>query len=106
MLKGAGVSTALGSDNYSESSGAEARTIGALGIFSPLEILEMCSLVTPRMVFPERRIARLEPGYEASLLVLDGDPEASVDNLVRINRRVKQGVVLPDASAGTPPAAR
>jgi imidazolonepropionase-like amidohydrolase len=106
MLKGAGVSMALGSDNYSVSSEAEARTIGAIGIFSPLEILQMWSLVTPRMVFPERKIARLEPGYEASFVVLDGDPTASVDNLFRINRRVKQGVMLPDAAGGTPPAAR
>jgi imidazolonepropionase-like amidohydrolase len=79
---------------------AEARTIGALGLFSPLEILQTWSIVTPRMIFPTRRIARLEPGYEASFLVLDGDPTRSVDNLFRITTHVKQGVVLPSA-AGT-----
>jgi imidazolonepropionase-like amidohydrolase len=63
----------------------------------------MWSMVTPRMIFPTHRIARLEPGYEASFLVLDGDPTRSVDNLFRITTRVKQGVVLPSArgAAGT-----
>jgi imidazolonepropionase-like amidohydrolase len=97
VLKAAGVSIALGSDNYGITSEAEARTIGALGIFSPLEILQMWSVITPRMIFPARRIARLEAGYEASFLVLDGDPTRSVDNLFRITRRVKQGVMLPSA---------
>lgn len=94
-LKAAGVSIGLGSDNYSVSSEAEVRTISALGVFSPAELLQMWSVVTPAMIFPTRRIARLEPGYEASFLVLEGDPTASVDHLFRISTRVKQGVLLP-----------
>jgi hypothetical protein len=100
VLKAAGVSIAFGTDNYQKTSEAEARTIGALGLFSPVEVLRMWSVVTPTMIFPTRRIARLEPGYEASFLVLDGDPTRSVDNLFRITTRVKQGVVLP-SPAGT-----
>jgi len=53
------------------------------------------------MIFPTRRIARLEPGYEASFLVLDGDPTRRVDNLFRITTRVKQGVVLPSDAGAT-----
>jgi predicted amidohydrolase YtcJ len=94
VLKAAGVSIALGSDNYGGTSEAEARTIGTLGVFSPLEILQMWAIVTPRTIFPNRRIARLEPAYEASFLVLDGDPIQSIDNLRRITTRVKRGVVL------------
>ena len=101
VLKAAGVSIAFGTDNYQKTSDAEARAIGALGFFSPLEILRMWSVVTPTMIFPTRRIARLEPGYEASFLVLDGDPTRSVDNLFRITTRVKQGVVLPSAAGTT-----
>ena len=102
-LKAAGVSIAFGSDNYGGTSEAEARTIGALGLFSPLEMLRLWSVVTPTMIFPTRKIARLEPGYEASFLVLDGDPTSSVENLFRIVTRVKQGVVLsiPPAPART-----
>jgi hypothetical protein len=99
LLKAAGVSIAFGSDDYGGTSEAEARTIGTLGLFSPLEILQMWSVVTPTMIFPTRKIADLEPGYEASFLVLDGDPTRSVDYLFRIVTRVKQGVVLPGAPA-------
>jgi hypothetical protein len=95
-LKGAGVSIAFGSDSYGKTSEIETRTIGALGLFSPLELLRMWSVVTPTMIFPTRRIGRLEPGYEASFLVLDGDPSRSLENLFRITTRVKQGAVLPD----------
>ena len=94
VLKTAGVSIAFGTDNYDKTSDAEARTIAALDLFSPLEVLRMWSVITPTMIFPMRKIARLEPGYEASFLVLDGDPTRSVENLFRIVTRVKQGVVL------------
>lgn len=63
----------------------------------------MWSVVTPTMILPTRRIACLEPGYEASFLVLDGDPTRSVDNLFRITTRVKQGVVLPSAPGAAGP---
>jgi imidazolonepropionase-like amidohydrolase len=105
VLKAAGVSIAFGSDSYGGTSEAEARTIGALGLFSPLEVLRMWSVVTPTMIFPARKIAHLEPGYEASFLVLDGDPTSSVENLFRIATRVKQGVVLSVPPAPAPPTA-
>jgi predicted amidohydrolase YtcJ len=98
VLKAAGVSIALGTDNYSKTSDAEVRAIASLGVFSPLELLRMWSVVTPTMIFPNRRIARLAPGYEASFLVLDGDPTHSTGSLFRITRRVKQGVTLPSAA--------
>ncbi|HEV8392667.1 MAG TPA: hypothetical protein VGQ37_00275 [Vicinamibacterales bacterium] len=94
VLKAAGVSMAFGSDSYGQTSEAEVRTIGALDVFSPLEVLRIWSVATPTMIFPTRKIARLEPGYEASFLVLDGDPTRSSENLFRIVTRVKQGVVL------------
>jgi hypothetical protein len=105
VLEAAGVSIALGSDNYQVTSEAEARTIGALGLFSPLEVLRMWSVVTPTMIFPARKIARLEPGHEASFLVLEGDPTSSVENLFGIVTRVKQGVVLSVPPAPAPPTA-
>ena len=54
-LKAAGVSIAFGSDSYDVTSEAEARTIGALGLFSPLEALRMWSVVTTTMIFPTRK---------------------------------------------------
>jgi imidazolonepropionase-like amidohydrolase len=99
VLRDAGVSIAFGTDNYQKTSESEARAIGALGLFSPLEVLRMWSVVTPTMIFPARKIGRLEPGYEASFLVLDADPTSSVENLFRIVTRVKQGMVLPTPQA-------
>jgi imidazolonepropionase-like amidohydrolase len=40
-------------------------------------------------------LGALDPGYEASFLVLGGDPVADLMNLERIAMRVKQGIVLP-----------
>jgi imidazolonepropionase-like amidohydrolase len=49
---------------------------------------------TPRVVFPKPKIGRLADGYEASFLVLTGDPIADFSNTARIVIRVKQGVIL------------
>ncbi len=54
---------------------------------------------TPQYLFPERRIGRIEPGFEASFLVLDSDPREDFSNLLDIGLRRKQGLTL------TPPPA-
>jgi imidazolonepropionase-like amidohydrolase len=41
-----------------------------------------------------RRIGRLAPGYEASLLVLDANPLAEFSNVKRIRLRMKQGELI------------
>jgi imidazolonepropionase-like amidohydrolase len=49
-------------------------------------------------VFPERKLGRLDPGYEASFVALDGNPLADWSSLGRICYRFKDGLplVLPD----------
>jgi imidazolonepropionase-like amidohydrolase len=49
---------------------------------------------TAATIFPGRKIGRLEDGYEASFLVLDGDPLADFGNTGRIAMRFKEGVFL------------
>lgn len=49
---------------------------------------------TPRAIFPGRIIGALRPGYEASFLVLAGDPLTDFGNTTHILLRVKQGHVL------------
>jgi hypothetical protein len=61
------------------------------GIFSNLELLKMWAETTPRTIFPQRKIGRLEEGYEASFLVLDMDPIRESKALKKITMRVKQG---------------
>lgn len=89
------VPIAIGSDRYRENSLPEAVGLHGLNIFNNLTLLKMWCEVTPRAIFPGRRIGRLSEGYEASFLVLDGDPIQDFTNVQRIGMRIKQGVVLP-----------
>jgi len=66
------------------------------GFADNLTLLKMWSETTPLAIFPARKIGRLSPGYEASFLVLEGDPIADFANVKRIRKRVKRG----DANAG------
>ena len=85
---------AIGSDSYRNTSVPEAIYLSALGVFSNAELLNLWSESTPRAIFPNRRIGRLVPGYEASFLVLDADPLADFNNVKRIRLRMKQGEII------------
>lgn len=102
-LHAAGVPIALGEDWFGRTSRAEAEYLARLGAFDNATLLRLWSVVTPRTVFPTRRIGRLEPGWEASFLVLGCDPIADFDCTGDIRMRVKQGrVVNPEVpSEGT-----
>lgn len=95
VLRDAGVQIALGSDRYRSSSVAEAFALRATGLFSDTTLLRMWSTVTPHTIFPKRQIGVLDPGFEASFLVLDGNPLADFEHVRRIQLRVKQGFLLP-----------
>jgi len=94
-LKRRGVRIAIGSDSYRTTSVPEALYINSLGVFSKAELLRAWTEQTARAIFPRRAIGRLEPGYEASLLVLDGDPTVDFDNVTHIRLRIKQGEIIP-----------
>jgi len=89
----------IGSDSYRETSVPEALYLSSLGVFSNAELLNLWSEQTARAIFPQRRIGRLAPGYEASLLVLDADPLADFSNVKRIRLRMKQGELIQIAPA-------
>ena len=59
--------------------------------------------MVPRSIFPERKIGRLEDGFEASFLVLEGDPLEDVANTQRIALRVKRGELLFPREPELPP---
>ena len=65
-----------------------------LGIFSNLELLKMWCESTPRTIFPGRKIGLLREGYEASFLVLNGNPLKEFAQVKAIRLRVKQGQVI------------
>ncbi|HYD14141.1 MAG TPA: amidohydrolase family protein [Allosphingosinicella sp.] len=97
LLRRAGVPLLLGSDRFGDTAVTEAAALARSGLFTNLELLRLWSVTTPRAIFPSRRIGRLADGYEASFLVLGGDPLADFANTRRIVRRVRQGVELPPA---------
>lgn len=98
-LRNAGVMVALGSDGISgeepfATARDEALFLHANKFAGNLELLKMWSENTPRTIFPKRKIGALRDGYEASFLVLDGDPLQDFPNVTKISMRVKQGGVL------------
>lgn len=118
LLERHGVRLAIGSDNYRQTSLREAIYLQSTGLLTANQVLRIACETTPRVIFPGRRIGRLEEGYEASFLVIEGDPvrqplfaatgddfAAGIQEVVdRIRLRVKQGHVFEEAApaaAGT-----
>lgn len=94
LLREHGVRLAVGSDSYESVGVAEALQLHGLGVFTNRELLKMWVETTPKTIFPERKLGRLEPGYEASFLVLGGDPLRDFSAVGDIRMTVKRGVIL------------
>jgi imidazolonepropionase-like amidohydrolase len=94
LLNKHSVRIAIGSDSYRETSAPEARFLASLKVFDNLTLLKMWCETTAETIFPKRKIGRLKEGYEASFLVLAGDPLKDFANTGRIEMRFKQGEVL------------
>ncbi|MGH9255702.1 MAG: amidohydrolase family protein [Vicinamibacterales bacterium] len=84
----------IGSDLIGRTATIEIAALAGSGLFTNLELLRMWSVTTPRAIFPSRRIGALQDGYEASFLVLRGDPLADIAQTGAISMRVKRGVLL------------
>lgn len=91
LLKDAGVKFSIGTDNYGSDSLKEALYLSKLGLWSNLEMLKMWCEDTPRHAFPGRKIGFLREGYEASFLVLTGNPLEAFEHVTDIRLRFKQG---------------
>ena len=89
-----GVRVAIGSDAYEGSALEEALALHALDVFEPALLLRMWCENTAFTIFPDRAIGRLEEGYEASFLVLRGNPLEDFGQVQDIAMRVKQGFDL------------
>jgi hypothetical protein len=95
LLRDAGVNVVIGSDRYNTTSAPEAFALRGTGVYTDTAVLRMWSMATPRAIFPARKIGALDSGYDASFLVLAGDPLADFENVRRIRMRFKEGVLLP-----------
>jgi hypothetical protein len=94
LLKRYGVKLLIGSDQFRQTSLPEILLISSLDVFTNLELLKMSCEVTPRAIFPKRRIGFLREGYEASFLVLEGNPLTKFEEITNIKLRFKQGYPL------------
>lgn len=88
----------IGSDLMGRTAAIEIKALAGSGLFTNLELLRMWSVTTPQAIFPKRRIGVLDEGYEASFLVLRGDPIADILATRTIARRVKQGELIDPAA--------
>lgn len=88
------VKIAFGSDSFGRSPVKDVLYLKTLGVFSNLEMLKIWCEETPRTIFPNRKIGLLAEGYEASFLVLDGNPLLDFEQIQNIRTRVKQGYFL------------
>ena len=98
LLKAAGVKLAIGSDQWDDALAREREALVALELFEPAELVRVWCEDTPRALFPDRRIGRLEPGCEGSLILLGGDPLADPAHLGDVELVAKRGLVLWEAS--------
>ena len=92
-LRDAGVHFLIGSDQFRKTPIGELFILARLG-FSNRDVLRIALTDTARVIFPERKLGALADGYEASFLVLDGNPIDDLANIRKINTRIKQGVAI------------
>ncbi|HEX5703489.1 MAG TPA: amidohydrolase family protein [Pyrinomonadaceae bacterium] len=94
LLKKHEVHLAIGSDSYRQTSLDEALNLQKLAVFDNRTLLKMWCETTAATIFPKRKIGYLRNGYEASFLVLEGNPLQDFANVMKIDKRFKQGEFL------------
>lgn len=94
-LHDTGVPIALSGHNWQVTSVQEALYFHAYSFFDNATLLNLWSRTTPQVIFPDRQIGRLTEGYEASFLVLSGNPIEDFEHTQDIRLRVKEGYILP-----------
>ncbi|QNA44385.1 amidohydrolase family protein [Lacibacter sediminis] len=94
LLKKYRVPVTVGCDSYNLTAQTEIEYLRKLNIYSNLELLKMWCEVTPAAIFPNRKIGKLQEGYEASFLILSKNPLENFEHAYNISLRVKQGVIL------------
>lgn len=90
----AGVNVCVGSDDPQRTTRLEINYWHGLGDVDYAKMLNVLCERTPRAIFPERKIGKIENGYEASFLVLDDNPVNNILKLRATKMRVKNGALL------------
>ncbi|MEM6411896.1 MAG: amidohydrolase family protein, partial [Pseudomonadota bacterium] len=93
-MEDAGINLVLGSDSVRDTSRGEAEYLAGLGAISNLTLLRMWTENCAKMAFPDRKIGKLDDGFEASFLALGGNPLEDFSYTNEILLRFKDGRVL------------
>lgn len=94
LMRRNGVIIALGSDYFGRTLSGELWYLHDNRIFDDETLLRMAVETTPRTIFPNRKVGRLREGYEASFLVLNGNPVENFERVRDIRLRFKQGFLI------------
>ena len=94
LLLDAGVTLAVGSDQYNATSVMEIESLRELNVIDNKALLKMWTQNCAQTTFPGRKIGRLADDDEASFLVLNKDPLKDFDATKNIILRMKDGHVL------------
>jgi Amidohydrolase family len=90
----AGVTIAAGSNDIQRTTRGEANYWLSLGGFDNTALIRILCEQTPRAIFPDRKIGRIADGYEASFLVLEGNPKQNLMLLNAQRLKVKKGLII------------
>ena len=88
-----GVNVVIGSDDSQRTIRSELNYWCSFPALNTTAVLKVLCENTPRAIFPNRKIGKLEEGYEANFLVLSDNP---MQNLLKIRLsafKVKNGVL-------------
>ncbi len=94
LMRRNGVTIALGSDYFGRTLSEELWYLHDNRIFDNETLLGIAAETTPQTIFPNRKIGRLRDGYEASFLVLNGNPLENLERIKDIRLRFKQGFLI------------
>jgi imidazolonepropionase-like amidohydrolase len=82
LLRRHSVRIAIGSDQFRMDSAEEALQLMKHGLFDTRSMLTAWCSLTPRVIFPKRKVGELKDGYEANFIVLESDPMSTPEALV------------------------
>jgi len=94
QLLDANINVAMGSDDSQRTLRMELNYWFGLGDMDDARTLKVLCENTPRAIFPDRKIGKIENGYEASFLVLSDNPFSNVLKTRVQSFKVKNGVLL------------
>ncbi len=89
-MREAGVAIAAGTDEGSGGIAAEARALADLGM-PAWEVLDAVTYAGARLAGLGTRAGALRPGFDADLVVLDGNPRLEIDALARVHAVIQGG---------------